>query len=516
MRSSLWRTIFVAALVLCSFTSAVSANGPLFAPIDNGSTRAQAALFDTAYRALAQSPAMARFQVVRADVAQVNQRTRMITLNLAPGLVVTAQQADSYRTKDGLIVWYGILLDHGSKGLQFNAINTVTLVRNGDKVTGNVHYNGEWFHVRPLKQGGHALVAVDVSRMPRDDDESLMPLVLPAPKAASAEVATIARTVIRVMVNYTASAAAATGDILGLITLAVSETNQGYNNSGVQIDLQLAGTAQVTYTESGSSNTDVTRYRITNDGYMDSIHTTRNSLTADVGVLLVNSLDACGQAAGIGSTFSTAFAVVKLDCATGANRYSFGHEIGHLQWARHNPENDSTNTPYPFGHGYRRTSSPAFRTIMAYDCSPTSCATRVNYWSSPYRLYGGVAMGTVATHNNARVLNTTKTTVAGFFAPSCIPDGGVDDVLGATSCCSGTAVAGSTYCSNPADWGNSWASCSQICGTPLVNGCVPSGGIDDILYNTACCSGGQVAGSEWCLDQADWGTDWATCVQTCQ
>jgi hypothetical protein len=129
---TLWKTTFGAVLVLSFIASAASA-GPLFSPLGNNSTRAQAALFDTAYRALTQDPAMANFQIVTADAAQVNRRTRMITLNLAPGLVVTAQQADSYRTKEGLIVWYGILLDNGSKGLQFNPINTVTLVRNGDK-----------------------------------------------------------------------------------------------------------------------------------------------------------------------------------------------------------------------------------------------------------------------------------------------------------------------------------------------------------------------------------------------
>jgi hypothetical protein len=104
----------------------------------------------------------------------------------------------------------------------------------------------------------------------------------------------------------------------------------------------------------------------------------------------------------------------------------------------------------------------------------------------------------------------------GGGAPSCIPDGGVDDTLSITSCCSGVAVSGSTYCYNPADWGTTWASCHQICGTVPVNGCIPSGGIDDTLYNTYCCSGSAVPGSTWCLNPADYGTTWRTCVQTCQ
>jgi hypothetical protein len=45
----------------------------------------------------------------------------------------------------------------------------------------------------------------------------------------------------------------------------------------------------------------------------------------------------------------------------------------------------------------------------------------------------------------------------------CIASGGIDDVLFNTSCCSGAAVPGSTCCIYQADWGGSWRSCSQIC-----------------------------------------------------
>jgi hypothetical protein len=45
----------------------------------------------------------------------------------------------------------------------------------------------------------------------------------------------------------------------------------------------------------------------------------------------------------------------------------------------------------------------------------------------------------------------------------CVPSGGVDDVLFNTNCCSGSAVPGSTCCRYWWDWGGSWSSCSQIC-----------------------------------------------------
>ncbi len=101
-------------------------------------------------------------------------------------------------------------------------------------------------------------------------------------------------------------------------------------------------------------------------------------------------------------------------------------------------------------------------------------------------------------------------------ATCCIPDGSVDDTLGMWSCCSGFAVTGSTVCTIPSHFGTSWTSCRHVCGTAPVNGCVPSGGWEDTLSLTSCCSGQAVSGSTWCLDPADYGTDWKSCIQKCQ
>ena len=104
-----------------------------------------------------------------------------------------------------------------------------------------------------------------------------------------------------------------------------------------------------------------------------------------------------------------------------------------------------------------------------------------------------------------------------YSAPTvCVPDGSVDDTLSETNCCSGYAVSGSTVCDNPADRNTTWASCNHVCGTNPSSGCIPSGGIDDTLSDTHCCSGAAVSGSTWCLDPADFGTDWESCIQVCQ
>ena len=60
--------------------------------------------------------------------------------------------------------------------------------------------------------------------------------------------------------------------------------------------------------------------------------------------------------------YDGAYAVVGQNCATGY--YSFGHEIGHLQGARHNPEADGLTLPFAYGHGFQNNVAPRWRTIM--------------------------------------------------------------------------------------------------------------------------------------------------------
>jgi len=499
-------------LAAAALTATSAHAAKLFSPLDEG-VSAKARATDPAYLALSQNNKTATIQLVKANPDLVKATAATLALNLGPGLDLLTQRVRSYVAPSGSLIWYGVIADPGSKGLQFDPLNTVMLVKNGNKITGDVHYEGTWYEIRPLKATGHAIVTVDISRMPPEHPPAYNQLpVVPMPRGKG-ELPAKVNSVITVMVNYTAAAASASGDINGLIDLAVAESNQGYTNSGVAITLQLVHKSQAFYTESGSFDTDLARYRGTSDGYMDHTHILRNSSGADVAVLLINNASSCGLASSIGSNVSTAFVVVHWGCATGY--YSFAHEIGHLLSARHDPANDPTNTPYAYGHGYQYTGSPSWRTIMAYDCSP-SCP-RLDYWSNPNNLYNGHPMGTASTNDNARVLNTTRTTVAAFkSAPACIPDGGIDDTLGQTSCCSGYAVNGSTVCTNPGDYGTTWASCNHVCGTAPVNGCIPSGGIDDTLSSTSCCSGQAVAGSTWCLNPADWGGTWASCVQVCR
>jgi hypothetical protein len=155
---------------------------------------------------------------------------------------------------------------------------------------------------------------------------------------------------------------------------------------------------------------------------MDNVHSLRNTYAADMVSLVVENGGAnCGIADAIMATAATAFdVVVRLNCMTGY--YTFGHEYGHLQGARHDFYTDPTNTPYAYGHGYVHTGSTAgtrWRTVMAYNnkCGDLGYyCTRLQYWSNDTMTapspYSG-PLGAANSHNYT-VLNNTASTVANF------------------------------------------------------------------------------------------------------
>lgn len=385
-------------------------------------------LFTVDHSGAMQRSSVQRLSTLRAEPQNVRVQEGLVfnanewkksklALTLPDGERVTLNMSKRFkndRNAEIMVAKSGSDIRHLSRGRLMS--DDSILVNNNGKVTGSIRHNGKLFSLRPTEAGLHALIEIDESKMPVDHPENEYAALFDQAiqyqtnAFSAADMNATANTVIKLLVNYTQGAKSAVGDIDGLIDLAVAETNQGYLNSGINITIQVAHRAQTTYTESSNISTDRDRYAATSDGYMDEIHTQRDNYGADVGVLILNNSGACGVAKAIGATASTAFAVVHHSCATGY--YSFAHEIGHLQGARHDPAADPSTSPYAYGHGYRAPNN-AWRTVMAYNCSP-SC-TRINYWSSPNKTYGdGQVMGTVSQSDNARVLNLTAPTVAAF------------------------------------------------------------------------------------------------------
>lgn len=335
----------------------------------------------------------------------------VFNLNVFPGETVKIWKQKVFKRTGDNFSWHGYIM--GPDGQQ----GSIAMVYLNGELSGNLNYKAGNYSITPMGKGAFSLYEIDFKRAPKVEDAPGMTDTHENANSANSENAVaLAATAcnLRVLVAITPSAETYIKNSLGFSSLtqfslqAIAETNQAYLNSGVNIQMELAASVRVSYTESGNYSTDLTRFMNTADGYMDEIHTYRNLYAADVNVMIFNNNSACGLASTILANAASAFGVVHYDCALGY--YSFGHEIGHLQGCRHNPEQDPSTTPYSYGHGYLYTAG-GWRTIMAYNYSGE---TRLQYFSNPNVTYGGVPMGTTSTHYNAQVLNVTSNTINGF------------------------------------------------------------------------------------------------------
>lgn len=353
-------------------------------------------------------------QHVLANVNVLDLNTETITLQLTKGLRVIAERSDAYLNEQGGLVWQGHIEEEGE----------VTLVRFQNQIAGTVHLKDQQFEISALEQTRgntrvHEIAEVDLNNQMPDHGPDFNESMLVSEEAIEAhneaelhsmhdsesESQSFAAVTIRVIVAYTIDTPSS---VISKIQQAVAETNSGYSSSGINARLQLAYYYETDYYGSGDHRKDLNRFYKRGDGYMDEIFSLRDRYSADVAMLVINKASSCGRAKAIGAKASNAFAVVKLSCATGY--YSFGHEIGHLLSARHDPDSDSKTYPYRDGHGFCY-SWGNWRSIMSYN---NGCKSRKNFWSDPTRTYNGVRRGVSGLSNNARVLRITTPKIANF------------------------------------------------------------------------------------------------------
>jgi peptidyl-Asp metalloendopeptidase len=329
--------------------------------------------------------------------------------------------------------------------------SSVILSVYGEILSGNISLPGAFYQVRYVGEGLHAVYQIDQSAFPPEGQ----PIPVYDTKKDSSQnsipVKGDSGAQIDVMVVYTPAArstAGGTAAMQSLVSLAVTETNTGYSQSGVSQRVRLVYSDEINYTES-SWDKDLDRLKSQTDGYMDQVHGIRDQYGADLVVLITEKTDSCGlgylMATLSGDFESKAFCVVARNCATGY--YSFAHEMGHNMGSQHDHAQNDGSGLYAYSHGYQAPSK-AFRTIMAYDCAGTSCP-RINYWSNPGLRWiatgelMGVAGEGAAAADNHRSLNNSAYTVANFrqeIAPSGGGGGGED---GGGGCFIATAAYGS-------------------------------------------------------------------------
>lgn len=370
------------------------------------------------YNRIAAQPTTASIQMVRVRVDRLAEQQR-VHLNVSETDVLKIDRGRLEQRSADDYSWIGVLGD---------LMNHAHFVVRSGRVTGSIRIEGRLYQLRPLPGAGHALIQVDEAALPPTDPEGLEGGVLkstgdeqiriPQEGAAPAP-ATEDLPVIDIIVAYTSDAVDMLVDAPAAIQLAIDETNITYENSNIQARVRLA-LAYETPTRLQESFNDLERFLTPGDGYFDEVHGLRSTYGADIAMLVGGrgqNFGFCGVANLIyADEPDEAFAITAGDCLTGS--YVFGHEVGHLQGARHNPEADPTTTPFAYGHGKTDTEN-GFRTVMAYndaDQCPDGNCTRVPFWSSPDVTYDGIATGDTEERHNTRVLNATAPLIADYQA----------------------------------------------------------------------------------------------------
>ena len=308
----------------------------------------------------------------------------------------------------------------------------ITLVSTNGVISANLEFHGKQYHLKSDENGNYKFDEIDQSQFPEELDA--IPATDDLTETSSDQTFDVpamdSSFVIDVMVVYTDDARARVGgtsQMQNLINLAVSETNTGYQRSGITTPMRLVHSAEVNYDESimaTSTGWSTALSELTNrDGKIDNVHDLRDSYGADLVVMIVNSTTYCGIGWLMTPNYqkdSVGFSLVSQNCATGY--YSFAHETGHNMGAHHDRNNASGTAMYSYSYGYQAPDA-SFRTIMAYNCS--SGCTRVNQWSNPEVFYNNQPTGVLSTApnsaDNRMTLNNTAPIVANFRSSKVTP-----------------------------------------------------------------------------------------------
>ncbi len=401
--------IAMAASVAVTSGSAEAAKGP-FASANDLLSASAPAKADRVTRT-PRNVAAARLATLNGSLLSNRLNGKRINFNLLPGVKFTGVATQVGRQL-GMTTWYGKL---DNKAGHFYAARSGSVLQ-----LTVVSPKGVW-EVSNVGGSTYRVVRINQNAIKEDakPESALIKGKLPKQlgskdRTPGGKAAADTGAYYDVMVSYSNQSLTGEGSEAALkarIANAVNETNVGYANSGVTTRARLVHIQNAGYNEVGDFSTDLARFAGTSDGYMDSLHTLRNRYGADIMVLILESQTYCGLADAILATSATAFATVSRSCATGY--FSFGHEIGHLQGARHDTYVDPTSTPYSYGHGFVDVTN-RFRTIMSYNnrcaASGVNC-TRIDNWSNPARTYLGHVTGTSIT-KNYQVLNNTASYIA--------------------------------------------------------------------------------------------------------
>ncbi|MCH7797135.1 MAG: hypothetical protein IID28_01655 [Planctomycetes bacterium] len=313
----------------------------------------------------------------------------------------------------------------------------ITIVKRGGLVAASIRVPGVGtYRIRPIENGRHVVEEIDeAAELPcgfaarhavlAAEDHDQLDEEPPAVAAGAA-----GPVVIDVMVVYTPNTRAAAGGtaaILTLIDLFMADSNSAYQNSLVDMQINLVYAGETDYDDTGGQN-HLTMLTNSGSGALDEVHGLRYTHLADMVVLLVDTAPYCGVAwlmpSNSVSSENLAFSVTKWDCSG----MVFAHELGHNMGCCHAPGDgggcfNGGLFSYSIGYRFFGQSGQQWRTVMAY-----APGVLIPNFSNPDVMFDNSAVGIPAEQPgstlNALTINQTSPTIAQFrtHLPYCETD----------------------------------------------------------------------------------------------
>nr|MCU0781289.1 zinc-dependent metalloprotease [Akkermansiaceae bacterium] len=229
-----------------------------------------------------------------------------------------------------------------------------------------------------------------------------------------------------VMVVYTPEArvwADLHGGIGNVIAQALAKSQLAHDNSRTGITQQLVHAAEIAYTETGSSCTDLGRLQHPGDGHMDDVHFWRACYGADLVVLLSRTEDVGGVGFALGCSAGSAdygFSIARIQQVAGT--FTMAHEMAHNMGCGHHKQQTAQPGPglFPYAAGWRWVSPDGQRRcdLMTYPegryFADGITHMAMPYFSSPEISYDGAVTGDPDHGDNRRCLMKMKHVVAAY------------------------------------------------------------------------------------------------------